>query len=67
MGADPTASPVTGECSTVELRPHTDKIAEILLSSNLLLVPPHGREPLQVRPHKGSLADFRIACLALSV
>ncbi len=22
MGADPTASPVTGECSTVELRPH---------------------------------------------
>ena len=30
MGADPTASPVTGECSTVELRPHEDKIAEIL-------------------------------------
>ncbi len=23
MGADPTASPVTGECSTVELQPQT--------------------------------------------
>ena len=45
MGADPTASPVTGECSTVELRPHEDKIAEILFFYNLFLVPMNGIEP----------------------
>ena len=27
MGADPTASPVTGECSTVELQPHNCELA----------------------------------------
>jgi hypothetical protein len=45
MGADPTASPVTGECSTVELRPRMDKITEILLFSNLFQVPMDGIEP----------------------
>ena len=45
MGADPTASPVTGECSTVELRPHMDKITEKKFFSNLTLVPMNGIEP----------------------
>ena len=45
MGADPTASPVTGECSTVELRPHMDKITEKNFFSNLLRVPMNGIEP----------------------
>ena len=34
---------------------------------DFLFVPPHGREPLQVRPHKGSLVDFSVSDLALSI
>ncbi len=66
MGADPTTSPVTGECSTVELQPHDDNYrADPNIGRNTFSCNARDEKRLQVLPRQslGKLAVRRSSVL----